>query len=237
MEKQVAIKQVNKKEVRKRTYLVLAAFAVLAVIVTVANWGGTLAWYNNAQSHGVDVSSAKIYYTMEGSVPTEGILQPNQNLLAGITLTNFSTAPSNIRFKVQYDYYINTGSEAAPVYTKQTSYAKVAPSANVEDAPADQYFDVSFDTAAYSYVQYSEDGWWEKTATVAPIAEENLLMGEAVPVFAAGDFVFCYNGERTGNAFAGKPVTVTFVFQAKQAEGVTWQNIGTVTAYIPASGG
>lgn len=140
-----------------------------------------------------------IQYTWAGAVITDTYVVPGQNLIGTTyTLTNGSNVGSELRVKVT----------AVSSHTGYTTDALSLLTITLAE-------DWSELTSGYYYYQGVEatEG---KYIIVAGTQELDVLTSIII------------DGAQVGNSFSGETFTITFTFEAKQADYVTWAELATV---------
>lgn len=145
----------------------------------------------------ITFKSGKVVYTLEGS-SASGLVVPGQNLISeAFTLTNQSTIDSQLRFKI----LIVLNDE-----TLELSDERV-----INDITANIGSDFEFNNDDQYYYFGGTSGVVSKTNhTPFTIVSEVILDGAFVK-----------------NEYADKIVKISFVFEAKQSDHVTWDVLGT----------
>lgn len=150
----------------------------------------------------ITYKSGKVVYTLEGST-VEGLIVPGQNLISTpYKLTNNSTVDSQLRIKLIITL---DGEELA--YTDNR-------------IDTDVLLEPTFTLVGDYYYYGGEDGKLLSTNTTPiPIISQLILDGN----FVKNNYG---NNNPDNEDYSNKIINIMFVFQAKQADHVTWQTLG-----------
>lgn len=215
----------------------LAAFLILlGFLVGAYNANRSYAWFTDTESVPFSLESGKVHY--EVSYTTGGALMvPGENLFTSFKLANKSSIDTNVRLQIKYTVWEknaegNAVSKAA-VYTENAS---------LPSAADDQYLNLNIKTGDGGFALETIAGtsdlagkWWTFADKVPAVAEDNAETGEPITVFE-DPMEFYYDGPKTGNLFAGKPITVEIRLQAKQADHVEWANLTMIETFDGKTG-
>ena len=199
---------------KKRNLLLVV---LLLVVVAVASTA-TFAWLTDTNRDG---ENNKIEYTV-GSVDYTIIAEnTNTNLLVPgdtfgtVTITNNSTVATNIRVLITVTVK-NTSSTQMTIGTQGTHII-------LKDQASDwKYEKATDDSQSYYYFGGVGSVKSADKEDIAANVEEN---GTSLPaLFDSLEL----NGELVGNDYAGAEITITFTFQAKQADHVEWKDMGNI---------
>lgn len=193
---------------------VVALILGLAVALGAATFGITSAWLTDQDSTSKTFTMGDISYTMGGSFTTSTPIVPGMALIATpITIENNSTVDSQIRIIITYTEY--TGTKEAPVKTTDPVYYIGSASSDVvltlnsgwvNDGNYWYYGSKTGETMSYTTIASTD----LNTAT-------NLITA------------LSYSGANVGNEYAAATdLVVTITLQAKQADNVTWSDMGSI---------
>ncbi len=150
----------------------------------------------------ITLKSGKVVYNLEGST-VEGEIVPGQNLISTpYTLTNNSTVDSQLRIKL-----IITLNEVELSYTD-------------DRIDTDILLEPTFTLVGGYYYYGGVDGILSSSNTTPITIISSLILD--------GNFVknnYGNNNPENIN-YSNKTVNIKFIFQAKQADRVTWQTLG-----------
>lgn len=194
----------------------------LALVVGLALPECSYAWFadgigagGNGTSH--NFHTGKVGMTLTGdfkddfNADNRATLLPEDNLLDGtLTLTNYSTVDTQLRVKVTYNYIGNT------VLTALDEAADNDPLSVTFDDPSD-----------WTY----SSGYWYYGGTSGTVGPRQGDQTDEIDTIS--DIRF--SGEHTedkeadgSSSFAGNGITVTVTFEVKQADYVTWSQLGSI---------
>ena len=210
-------------------YKVAAFLIIIGMLVGTYSANQSYAWFTDKNSSEYDLISGKVHYALELTTKS-GLMVPGRDLISGVTLTNKSTIDTDVRMRIEYTIWTGTDSQNATSTTAiYATNAAINGAANV-DAATDQYINLkiaestSFSAVTVTAPESQKGVWWANTATVPAVT----LDGNNVPVptvMAAPFTALSYDGIKTGNVFANRPVTIKITLQAKQREHVEWSEI------------
>ena len=199
-----------------------ALFSLTLIFIFTPQAGTTHAWFTDTNEQNFSFTSGKVHFELSAT-ESESLMIPGQNFFTDISLLNFSTIKTNLRLKIEYDYWD---------YVEDTPTLQEGVLKMLAPNPSDttQYLRVSLDP---DYIYDEDNDWWvfdgEIPVAADPIAGTSLSL--LVDDVETEDIIFCYDGATTGNVFQDRDVSVTVTFQAKQSEGVDWDDIGTFVAF------
>lgn len=164
--------------------------------------GISFGWYADVfDLNSGTISVGDLRYSETGAFITDNqVIYPGLELVdTAITVTNSSPIDSQLRVKISY--------------TKVTRPVDVLVVQTVNYANAvDDHLAVTFDsTFVYS------DGYWYYNATDAVISANSGLISVLSSIQ--------YDGDQTGNDYAGQTVGITVTIEVKQSDNVTWSEL------------
>jgi hypothetical protein len=175
-----------------------------------ASVGVTYAWLTSTGSDKIEYTVGDVSYTITGKVDASTIIVPGQNLTSSFEIKNNSNVYTNLRVSVSTSMQGWTIGKAGTAQTPNTT-DHILVAANAEGWEL-----VTENNVMYFYYGQKED-------SVAKI--EDLPPYKAPPTFPFSEFKL--NGYKVGNEYSGKTITITITFYAKQADYVTWENLGS----------
>lgn len=136
---------------------------------------------------------------------------PEDNLLDGtLTLTNYSTVDTQLRVKVTYNYLDST--------------VLTALAAAADDDPLSVTFDEPND---WTY----SNGYWYYGGTSGTVTPRQGNQTDVINAISDIRFSGEYSEDKEADgssSFAGNDITVTVTFEVKQADFVTWSQLGSI---------
>ncbi len=204
----------------------------------------TYSWFvQQGTNSNATFTAGLVNYTLTPSLTSSNKIVPGVNIIGGtdsVKFTNASTIATDLRVKISYEFTdasnksVNQGS--IPANTDDTLYK----SGTIGDSKAILTL-TGINTNATS-------GTWEaKTLTVISTTEtwyytkasDGITAGTAVTLFEGNNtsgVSLILNGEKAGNAYEESTLTLTFTFQAKQHDGVTWETIDGYSSFNWSTG-
>lgn len=225
-------------------YKAVAFLILLLLLMGAYNANVSYAWFTDSHQEDFSLVSGKVHYDVSFITAEDKKMVPGVNLIDDIKITNKSTIDTDFRIAVSYNYYVTEGgivSQSAIYQMNASATAIYDNSGKLTGWEADnisktQYMNITMDTTKFKPAD--SEGWFEYTTTVPAITgpaldvgADNLPVGQVIPVFKEGNFVFCYDGAKTGPIFEGQPIVLTIGLQAKQAAHVEWENLTVVLPY------
>ena len=149
-----------------------------------------------------------VEYTIVGDFIADGIVVPGQELIDGnLSLTNSSTVTSELRVRV--------------IVTRKEGLADAAVVADLSSIlTTDGSSGGNFVFAPGWEKHLSETNAWYYKPSGNPVIPNS---GQSITVLSTLKF----DGSKVGNSFSNNVFTIKFIFEAKQAEHVTWSELAT----------
>jgi hypothetical protein len=188
--------------------IVVLMISLIALIG--ASVGVTYAWLTSTGNKTIEYTVGDVSYTITGKVDASTIIVPGQNLTSSFEIKNNSNVYTNLRVSVSTSMQGWTIGKAGTAQTPNTT-DHILVAANAEGWEL-----VTENNVMYFYYGQKED-------SVAKI--EDLAPYKAPPTFPFSEFKL--NGYKVGNEYSGKTITITITFYAKQADYVTWDELGS----------
>ena len=189
----------------------LIVFLVVCIVVLLGTATGiTFAWLTSTGSGTIEYTVGDVSYTVTGEVAQNTTIVPGQNLENSFKITNNSNVATNLRVSISVDVAGWTigevGTQDAPNVTDH-----IVVSANT----------TGWELVTENNVMYFYYGSKNSTNDGA----EDLAAGVSPTTFPFSEFKL--NGYVVGNADSGKTIKITITFYAKQADYVTWAELGS----------
>lgn len=185
---------------------------VSTLVVSISAW-----LTDTKQTPDTTFSVGDVKYTIVSDFIADGIIVPGQELIANtnevtvpISLTNSSTVNSELRVRVIVTKKEFGGADPAPVVTDLDSMFKTSINGS-----------------------FVLDSGWIKHATETNTWYYEVDTGD--PVIPAGTQSFNVlsslklDGAKVGNDYVNDILTIKFIFEAKQAKYVTWDELASAT--------
>lgn len=207
----------------KNKKIILLGFGLLLVVTTLVV--SIAAWLTDVDDTlDTTFTIGNVEYSIVGDFIADGIIVPGQQLITTtevsqgenevvIKLTNSSTVNSKIRLRIEVkvdNVAITTLAGLSSIFTTGNPGGGFAlPTAwkqNLEEL-----------TWYYGEAQAGSDAD-DLGAIISPSINE-------IPVLNS----LKLDGSKVGNAYATKGLTIKFIFEAKQADYVTWEQLGTAS--------
>lgn len=189
----------------------LIVFLVVCIVVLLGTATGiTFAWLTSTGSGTIEYTVGDVSYTVTGQVAQNTTIVPGQNLENSFQITNNSNVATNLRVSISVDVAGWTigevGTQDAPNVTDH-----IVVSANT----------TGWELVTENNVMYFYYGSKNSTNDGA----EDLAAGVSPTTFPFSEFKL--NGYVVGNDDSGKTIKITITFYAKQADYVTWAELGS----------
>ena len=185
---------------KKTAYILLVSWVLFATSFLMI--GMAFGWYADVLDLGSGtISVGDLRYSETGAfISNSQIIYPGEELIdTSISITNTSPIESQMRLKIEYTKVTRP---VDVLVIETATYANVA----------GDHINVTFDdTFVYS------DGYWYYNATDAVISANSGLINIISSIY--------YDGEETGNDYAGQTVNVSVTIQVKQSDNVTWSEL------------
>lgn len=175
---------------------------ILIALLIVSGVSTTLAWLTDTSSSEQTFTMGSVSYTLNFT-KTEDVIVPGQNLLDTFSITNNSNVDSHIRFSITIDDL------------NESSTLDTTLGAESTDSP------IIYKLSENSGISY-EDGYFYYGSKSSPTDITTSLV--ITPLSSLS-----FNGEVVGNDYSNHEFRVTIVLQAKQAEYVTWNDLGSIS--------
>ena len=200
----------------------------LVIIFGFASFSQTGAWFSSGTAKHQYLSSGKFNFLLTGELESsdEGDVLPGMELVSTpLMLENYSSISSQLRIDILYSYYDSKGN-----YIENQKY-------NNEDENS-----VLLVTLDSNWIKDSEDGFYyykSKNYIIPARNDEDIEAYEAGETFVydntSPDSIISlisslkFDGEKTTVANSGKTVSVKILVESKQANYVTWTELGSIT--------
>ncbi|MBR6620653.1 MAG: hypothetical protein IKK85_09935 [Clostridia bacterium] len=205
----------------------------LVFIAGVFGVNGTYAWFPSygEGAGGVlhNFQSGNMGYTLVGDfADNTASIEPLQNLVkedASFYLINNSAIDTQVRVKVSYTYFDAAGNrlEALSSFVSTSDNGAPFVAELATDSNSKTYWSYN-DADGYFY--YDDPAIEGTDDTIQGLAEN--VTQQIIPLFSA----MYYSGKNSvlpsGSFGEGKTITVKLIFEAKQAEHVTWKVLGEI---------
>ena len=189
----------------------LIVFLVVCIVVLLGTATGiTFAWLTSTGSGTIEYTVGDVSYTVTGEVAQNTIIVPGQNLENSFKITNNSNVATNLRVSISVDVKGWTIGEVGTA-TNPNTKDHIVVSANT----------TGWELVTENNVMYFYYGSKNPTNDGA----EDLAAGVSPTPFPFSEFKL--NGYVVGNADSGKTIKITITFYAKQADYVTWAELGS----------
>lgn len=193
----------------------LIVFLVVCIVVLLgAATGITFAWLTSTGSATINYKVGEVAYTVKGNVASETVIVPGQNLSNSFTITNNSNVNTNLRITISVSDSTWTFKEVDTTGNPNTTNHVLLSMANSK-----------WKSYSENGIMYFYYGQKENTANGAGI--EDILPSTKTIEFPFSDFKL--NGYVVGNESKNKSITFTITFYAKQADHVTWDEMGSIS--------
>ena len=190
--------------------IVVLIISLIALIG--ASVGVTYAWLTSTGSDTIEYTVGKVSYTINGEVDASTVIVPGQNLTSSFEIENKSDVYTNLRVSVSTSMQGWTIGEAGTAQTPNTT-DHILVAVNAEGWEL-----VTENDAMYFYYGQKED-------SKGGLGTEDLAPSTSPDTFPFSEFKL--NGYKVGNEYSGKTITITITFYAKQADHVTWDELGS----------
>ena len=207
---------------------IICLILCLVIIFGFASFSQTGAWFSSGTAKHQYLSSGKINYLLTGELESsdEGDVLPGMELVStALMLENYSSISSQLRINILYSYYGSDGT-----FIQNEKY---------DNADEDSVLSVTLDS---NWIKDSEDGCYyykSKNYIIPARSDEDIEAYEAGETVihdnTAPDSVISlisslkFDGEKTTIANSGKTVSVKILVESKQANYVTWTELGSIT--------
>jgi hypothetical protein len=186
--------------------LIISLIALLGASV-----GVTYAWLTSTGSDTIEYTVGDVSYTITAKVDASTIIVPGQNLTSSFEIKNNSNVYTNLRVSVSTSMQGWTiGKAGTAEQPNTTDHILVAINAE------------GWELVTENNVMYF---YYGQKADSGVAGKEDLAPNTAPTTFPFSEFKL--NGYKVGNEYSGKTITITITFYAKQADYVTWENLGS----------
>ena len=193
---------------RKNLFLVV----LLLVVVAVAT-ASTYAWLTDTESSGnLEYKVGDVEYSVESSLKNDKTVVPGE-LLGNFTITNSSNVLTNVR--VKFDISVTKADSTSVIW-------KVGANEETDHILLKQQDGSNWQLVDNYYFYYGGEGSSTTTGD-----EDIAAVKQPTPLEDLFD-TLTINGKLVGNIYSGATVKITITFQAKQAEYVDWDTIGSI---------
>lgn len=204
----------------------------------------TYSWFvQQGTGSNATFTAGLVNYTLTTSLTNTNKIVPGVNIIGGtdsVKFTNSSTIATDLRVKISYEF--TDGSKTVsqgniPSNTTDTLYK----SGTIGDSKA-------ILTLTGINTDSSSGTWEAKTLTVNSTTETwyytksttGIAAGTAVTLFegtsSSSNVSLILDGTKAGNAYEESTLKLTFIFQAKQHDGVTWETIDGYSSFNWSTG-
>ena len=188
--------------------------SIALIIIFAAATGITYAWLTSTGNATIEYTVGDVSYTVTGNVQGNTTVVPGENLTNTFTITNNSNVTTNLRVAISTTYNGWTIGEVGDANTpNKTDQILVAVNESGWES-------VEENGVLYFYYGQKADTGEGQTGP------EDLGANTNPSSFPFSEFRL--NGYTVGNEHSGKTVTITITFYAKQADYVTWDELGSV---------
>lgn len=204
------------------TKRIIAWIASLAVVIGLMNCGSSYAWFvtslEKKQSISVSViSTAQSAKLTDLDTGEKTVIMPGDNLVnldgqgAMLRINNGSSTDVQIRLSIEYTSYANGKAE-------QKTYS--GNSDDIEVTFAAGKWSKNTNASGTCYFYYMGDNYTSDTVfdlNNVPVVKSDVSYVDAVSRIAYKSNI--------SKAYSGQPVTIKVIFEAKQADNVSWSSI------------
>jgi hypothetical protein len=176
-----------------------------------ASVGVTYAWLTSTGSDTIEYTVGDVSYTITGKVDASTVIVPGQNLTSSFEIKNNSNVYTNLRVSVSTSMQGWTIGKAGTAQTPNTT-DHILVAANAE----------GWELVTENNVMYF---YYGQKADSGLAGKEDLAPSTSPDAFPFSEFKL--NGYKVGNEYSGKTITITITFYAKQADYVTWDELGS----------
>ena len=189
---------------KKRSLIILLVAVLVGLVVIGA--GTTYAWLTQEENNDFTYTVGDVSYSVNEITETTGVVVPGQNICSGVTLLNKSNVKTQLRAKF----------EIVSVMNGETDEKATWSIGNTDN----DYIKVSYNAETWTYNE--NDGYYYCNADIASATNAD---GDVVTSFFNSVVL---NGNKVGNNHSGFVVTFSVTYQVKQAEYVTWTEMGNI---------
>ena len=200
---------------KNKKIILLLGIVLLAVVGIMTNL--IVAWLTDTGVTGpTEFTIGEVSYTLDGSfIPEESVVVPGQQLIAldtdgetlkKFTLTNNSTVGSELRFKIEVIHEVDEGDDQDWIEYLTITYGSGW-------TLADGYY-------YYRGTEATPEGD-PATKHIIPAKDGDALVLDVITSIII-------DGTKVGNAFQSLVFSITITFEAKQADYVTWAELGGI---------
>lgn len=188
----------NKKIILGLSLLLVAIFGVIG--------GATYAWLTDTgSSDEIHYKVGNVDYTIAVTQPTNNLVVPGDILTPAFEIKNASTVKTNLRVRIVV--------ESNPTLTVGTQLTV---------GLNDSWVKIEETKNDVTVVNYYYGGKTGDTSVIAAVAEN------AEPVTITSPIKeLKIDGPTVNNNYSGTTITIQIIFEAKQADNVTWDEIAT----------
>lgn len=188
----------NKKIILVLSLLLVAIFGVIG--------GATYAWLTDTgSSDEIHYKVGNVDYTIAVTQPTNNLVVPGDSLKPAFEIKNASTVKTNLRVRIVVE------SNPALTVGRQLTVGLNDSWEEIEETKND-----------VKVVNYYYGGKTGDTSVIAAVAEN------AEPVTITSPIKeLKIDGPTVNNNYSGTTITIQIIFEAKQADNVTWDEIAT----------
>ncbi len=213
----------NKKKVKRILPICLVGLCALATGIGSI----TYAWFvQQGTKDDVTFTAGLVNYTLTSFLTTGNKIVPGVNIINStdsVKFTNNSTITTDIRVKIEYTFTDATsksvGQENIPA-NDDTTYYK---SGTIGDSKS--ILTLTGGSSSWTATTVGSENWYYATG-IAANTDITLFEGTT-----DSGVSLILDGEKAGNAYEESTLKLTFTFQAKQSEGVTWDTINTYKSF------
>lgn len=188
----------NKKVIFGLSLVLVALFAIIA--------GSTFAWLTDTgSSDEIHYKVGNVDYTIAVTQPTNNLVVPGDILTPAFEIKNASTVETNLRVRIVV--------ESNPTLTVGTQLTV---------GLNDSWIEIEETKNDVTVVNYYYGGKTGDTSVIAAVAENAQSVTITSPIKELK-----IDGPSVNNGYSGTTITIQIIFEAKQADNVTWDEIAT----------
>ena len=184
----------------------------ILLLLGVASYNGTRAWFATGTTKHQYLTSGKINYLLSGnliSVNEEVVLPGTELIENDLTIENFSNIRTQLRISIRYDYYDSNGILHSDIMYDSNNSSSV--------------LEVTMDEI---WIKGNSDDYYYYNGESGVLNARSSSNDENVLSLISS---LKYKGASTKIQNSGKTVSVTILIEGKQADYVTWQQLGELS--------
>ncbi len=210
----------------------------LVALCAIGTGVGTLtySWFvQQGENSNASFTAGLVNYTLTTSLTSTNKIVPGVNIISGtdsVKFTNASTIATDLRVKISYEFTDGTKTVSQgniPDNTSDTLYK----SGTIGDSKAILSLNGIDSSSTWTATTLNSENWYYIKATDGIAANTPVTLFEGK---TGSEVSLILNGEIAGNAYEESTLKLTFTFQAKQHDGVTWETINNYTSFDWSTG-